>query len=200
MVDDTPSSRDNRASSPDPGVFAQLPAAIVVMGVSGAGKSSVGAALAERLVRPFLDADDFHPPANVSKMARGEPLTDDDRWPWLDLVASAMTDSTTRRGGVVLACSALRRAYRDRLRAGAGEQLLFLHLHGGADLIGSRLKARRGHFMPPGLLVSQFATLEPPGPDERAITVDIAPEPDAVLTALLAALAAASGRGQNAPT
>ncbi|MBY0339239.1 MAG: gluconokinase [Acetobacteraceae bacterium] len=160
-------------------------ARIVVMGVSGCGKSSLGAALAEDLGLPFADADDFHPPANIAKMAAGIPLTDDDRWPWLDAIGAWLA---ARPAGIA-ACSALRRAYRDHLR-GACPGLRFLHPSGAPALIEARQAARPGHFMPPSLMASQFATLEPPGPDEGAITLDIArPLPDLVARAR-AALAA----------
>lgn len=159
---------------------------VVVMGVAGCGKSTVAAALADALGGAALDGDDFHPPENIAKMARGEPLTDADRWPWLDRVAAAMRDTP---GLVFCGCSALRRAYRDRLRAGAGEPVLFLHLAGSRDLIAARMGARTGHFMPLSLLDSQFATLEPPGPDEMALAVDIGAPQDKVLARALADLA-----------
>ena len=150
---------------------------LVIMGVSGCGKSSVGAALSEALSVPYVDGDDLHPATNVAKMARGEPLTDADRWPWLDRVTE-----TLRSGApIMVGCSALKRVYRDRLRR-AGE-VRFLHLAGTPEVIAARLGARQGHFMPPGLLESQFATLEPPGPDE-AITADI----DQPLSRLIAGL------------
>ena len=139
------------------------------MGVSGCGKSSVGAALSEALGIPYRDGDDLHPPANVAKMRAGEALTDADRWPWLDRVAQELASLAP----VIIGCSALRRAYRDRIRAGAGGPVLFVHLAGSRALIAARMAARSGHFMPASLLESQFATLEPPGPDEAAITVDI---------------------------
>ena len=142
---------------------------IVIMGVSGCGKSSVGAALSEALGIPYRDGDDLHPPANVAKMRAGEALTDADRWPWLDRVAQELASLAP----VIVGCSALRRAYRDRIRAGAGGPVLFVHLAGSRALIAARMAARSGHFMPASLLESQFATLEPPGPDEAAITVDI---------------------------
>jgi gluconokinase len=149
---------------------------IVIMGVSGCGKSSVGEALATRLAIPYRDGDDLHPPANVAKMRTGIPLTDDDRWPWLDLVAGTLRDAAP----VIVGCSALRRAYRDRIREGAGGPVRFVHLAGDRDLIAARMATRTGHYMPLSLLDSQIATLEPPGPDE-AITVDI----DAALPALI---------------
>lgn len=154
------------------------------MGVSGCGKSSVGEALAARLSIPYIDGDDLHPPENVEKMRAGTPLTDADRWPWLDRVATVLRDEAP----VILGCSALKRAYRDRIRAGAGGAVTFVHLAGDRALIATRMGARTGHYMPPSLLDSQFATLEPPGPDE-AITVDIAaPLPDLV-DAVLARIA-----------
>jgi gluconokinase len=141
---------------------------VVIMGVSGCGKSSVGAALAERLGISYRDGDDLHPEANVEKMRAGVPLTDDDRWPWLDSVARVLD----KEAPVIVGCSALRRAYRDRLRAGAGGPVAFIHLTGARDLIAGRMAARTGHYMPPSLLDSQFATLEAPGPDE-ALSLDI---------------------------
>ena len=141
---------------------------VVIMGVSGCGKSSVGEGLSERLGIPYRDGDDLHPVANVEKMRLGTPLTDDDRWPWLDRVAGVLAKDAP----VIVGCSALRRAYRDRLRAGAGGPVHFIHLTGSRDLIASRMAARTGHYMPPSLLDSQFSALEPPGPEE-ALAVDI---------------------------
>ena len=157
----------------------------VVMGVSGAGKSRLGAMLAEALGGTFIDADDLHPPANRAKMAAGTPLDDADRWPWLDRVAAAMAAPAPP---VVVACSALRRRYRDRLRQGA-PGTVFLHLAGSPEAIEARLRTRRGHFMPPSLLRSQIDTLEPLGPDEAGLMADtgLGP-PDAVLAALLAGI------------
>lgn len=153
--------------SPDP---APPPLRLVLMGVSGCGKSSVGAALSARLGVPYCDGDDLHPAANIAKMQAGVALSDADRWPWLDLVAQALQT----RAPVILGCSALRRVYRDRLRAGAGGPLRFVHLAGDRALIAARMKKREGHFMPLALLDNQFATLEPPGPDEQALVLDIA--------------------------
>lgn len=141
---------------------------IVIMGVSGCGKSTVGTALAEALHIPYRDGDDLHPAANVDKMRGGIPLTDDDRWPWLDRVAATLNAEAP----VIIGCSALRHAYRDRIRAGAGGPVQFVHLTGSREVISARMSARKGHYMPPSLLDSQFATLEPPGPDE-AISIDI---------------------------
>ena len=161
---------------------------IVVMGVSGCGKSSVGAALAARLNKPFLDADDYHPAANVEKMSRGLPLNDDDRWPWLDRLATVMHDEADKVGATVSACSALRRTYRDRLVASAGEPVLFVHLNGSRAQIAERLASRKNHFMPAELLNSQFATLEPPTADENVLVVDIGPSVDVVAEAIVDAI------------
>ena len=141
---------------------------VVVMGVSGSGKSTVGSALATALGWPFVEADDLHPPANVAKMAAGIPLDDADRWPWLDRIVDALRRALQQQPDVVLACSALKQAYRDRLmRAGS---LRFVHLRGDASVIAKRLATRRHRYMPATLLASQFATLELP---TDAIEIDI---------------------------
>lgn len=158
---------------------------VLVMGVSGCGKSTIGAMLAERLGLPFADADAFHPPENVTKMSAGIPLTDADRWPWLDSIGGWL--AAEEKGGVV-ACSALRRAYRDRLR-GWVPGLAVVHLAGAPELIAARQAAREGHFMPPSLMASQFATLEPPGAEEEAIALDIAAPPGSLVAEALARLA-----------
>ncbi len=158
---------------------------VVLMGVSGCGKSSVGAALSARLSVPYVDGDDLHPAENVAKMARGEPLTDADRWPWLDRVAGVLAD----RAPVIVGCSALKRGYRDRIRAGAGGPVRFVHLAGSRDLIAGRMAQRTGHYMPLSLLDSQFAALEAPGADEAAVTVDIAAPLPALVGAIAAGLA-----------
>ena len=141
---------------------------VVVMGVCGSGKTTIGEALSRALVWPFRDADDFHPAANVAKMKAGIPLTDDDRWPWLDRVVDEMHRVEAAQGNVIVACSALRQSYRDRL-ATAGE-VRFVYLAGDYDTIAARLAARTHRYMPAALLGSQFATLEPPA---DAIVVDI---------------------------
>lgn len=146
------------------------PPLLVVMGVSGSGKTTVGAALGQRLRVPFADADDFHPAANVAKMAAGQALDDEDRWPWLETIGAwlAAHDAT----GGVMSCSALKRRYRDQLRHHA-HRVDFLHLHGSRELIANRQAARSGHFMPASLLTSQFATLEPLAPDEHGLVLDV---------------------------
>ena len=145
------------------------PLPLVVMGVSGSGKSTIAAQLAGRLGLPYVDGDDLHPQANVDKMHAGTPLTDEDRWPWLDRVAAALTETTTAKGGVVLACSALRRIYRDRLRTGTDGAVRFAFLDVSFDVIEARLAKRVHHFMPRQLLDSQFRTLERPGRDETDV-------------------------------
>ena len=155
---------------------------IVVMGVSGSGKSTVGSALAQRLRVPFVDADTLHPPANVAKMSAGEPLNDDDRYPWLEKVGEWLAD---HRAGGVVSCSALKRKYRDQLRAHC-PRVEFLYLSGSPELISSRLATRSGHFMPAALLRSQFESLEPLGADEAGVTVDAGQGIDAIIDAFVA--------------
>ena len=147
------------------------------MGVSGSGKSVVGAALAQRLRVPFADADDFHPPANIAKMTAGEALDDDDRYPWLEAVGRWLADHSD--GGVV-ACSALKRRYRDQLRRHCAT-VEFVHLSGAAEVIAARQASRPGHFMPTTLLQSQFETLEPLEPDETGIVIDVDQSIDAII-------------------
>ena len=142
------------------------------MGVSGSGKSTVATALAERLGWSCEDGDKFHPASNVAKMRAGHPLTDEDRWPWLQAIADEIERVCKAGGHVVIACSALKRVYRDVLLRGR-DDVRFVFLDGSQALIADRLARRKGHFMPPGLLDSQFRTLEPPQADERPITVSI---------------------------
>ena len=151
---------------------------IVVMGVSGSGKSTVGAALAQRLRVPFADADDFHPPANIAKMTAGEPLNDDDRYPWLEAIGMWLADAL--RGGGAMSCSALKRKYRDQLRRHCPD-VEFLHLSGTPEVIGRRQASRPGHFMPASLLQSQFDTLEPLETDERGIVIDVDQDIDSIV-------------------
>jgi gluconokinase len=152
---------------------------IVVMGVSGAGKTTVGTALADALGVEYAEADKFHPPANIAKMSSGTPLTDEDRWPWLDSIADWIA-AHEKSGGVVTS-SALKRRYRDVLRGGG--DTWFLHLNGDRDLIADRLKQRTGHFMPASLLDSQLADLEPLEPDESGLTVNAGDPPDQIMKA-----------------
>ncbi len=162
-----------------------LPTVLVVMGVSGTGKSTIAGLLAERLGWRLEEGDDLHPPANVARMEQGVPLTDEDRWPWLDRVA-AWIDRQGRAGEPgIITCSALRRAYRDRLRRA---NVVFVHLAGTREVISARLATRSGHFMPLSLLQSQLDTLEPPGPDERVITVRLGGTPDEEVGQVLQAL------------
>ncbi|OLP51715.1 gluconokinase [Allorhizobium taibaishanense] len=157
---------------------------MVLMGVSGCGKSSVGAALAARLGCIYLDGDDLHPPGNIAKMRNGIPLEDEDRWPWLDAVAQSLVRAD---GTVIIGCSALKRAYRDRIRDGASSPVFFVHLAGSRAVIAGRVSNRPGHFMPAALLDSQFAALEPPQPDERAVTVDFDQPLDELVSVITAA-------------
>jgi gluconokinase len=156
---------------------------VLLMGVSGSGKSTVGRALAAELDWPFLDADTLHPQANVAKMASGIPLTDADRWPWFDRIVAEMRRYAAAGKNVVVACSALKQAYRDRLANGG--PVRFVYLKGEAETIAPRLAGRTGHFMPPTLLASQFATLEEP---DDAIVVDIAQPVAAQVEAITRAL------------
>jgi carbohydrate kinase (thermoresistant glucokinase family) len=166
---------------------ATFPPAIVVMGVAGSGKSTVGEALARRLGWEFRDADSFHPAANIAKMSAGTPLTDADRWPWLDAVAGWI--DAHRRAGTrgVATCSALKRVYRDRLRGGR-DDIAIVHLAGSFELIAARMAARTHHFMPTALLKSQFDTLEPPAPDEGVLSIPVDRAPDAIAAEIVAAV------------
>ena len=148
------------------------PCTLLVMGVSGSGKSTIGEKLAERLGWTFEDGDRFHPAANVAKMSAGHPLTDEDRRPWLQAIADEIDRVCKAGEPAVIACSALKRAYRDILVHGR-DDVRIVFLEGTQDLIAARLAARKGHFMPSGLLSSQFRTLEPPTADENPITVSI---------------------------
>jgi gluconokinase len=152
---------------------------LVVMGVSGSGKSTVARLLADRLGRPMAEADEFHPEANIAKMSAGIPLTDADREPWLLALRDWISEHDAAGQGTVVTCSALKRSYRDLLR-GASARVHFVHLSGSREVIGERLASRSGHFMPPSLLDSQFADLEPLGDDEDGITVDVTATPEQI--------------------
>lgn len=168
---------------------------VLVMGVSGAGKTTIGRDLAARLGAVFLEGDDFHPPANVAKMARGEPLDDADRRPWLTALAAAIAKAKQDGRDAVVACSALKRRYRDIL-LGDRADCRIVHLSGDRDVIAAHLAARRGHYMPPGLLDSQLAALDPPSADEAAIVADPADPPAAIVGRVLAALPLATDRAR----
>ena len=148
------------------------PMPVVVFGVSGSGKTTVGEALAQRVAYEFCDADDLHSPANIEKMHAGHPLTDEDRWPWLDVVGQRMSEILAQERGVVVACSALKRSYRDLLRDHVAATF-FVFLDGSEELISSRVNARHGSFMPTSLLSSQFEALEPLGVDEIGVRIDV---------------------------
>ena len=155
---------------------------LVVMGVSGSGKSTIASLLAAELACPFKEGDAFHPRANVEKMKSGTPLTDEDRWPWLERIADEIAGWRANGSSGVVTCSALKRVYRQVL---AGDGVTFVYLKGDRAVIEQRLKARRGHFMPATLLNSQFAILEEPDDSERAITVDVGPPPSAIVAEVM---------------
>ncbi|MFI1506469.1 gluconokinase [Streptomyces sp. NPDC020597] len=165
----------------------RTPHVVVVMGVAGTGKTTIGPLLAARLGVPYAEGDDFHPPANIARMSAGTPLGDDDRWPWLDAIG-AWANERAGLGGVV-SCSALKRSYRDRLRA-AAPAVVFVHLAGDRSLIEDRMAQRRGHFMPTALLDSQFATLQPLDADEAGVVVDVAGSPETIAGRAATALTA----------
>jgi gluconokinase len=161
------------------------------MGVAGAGKSLVGSSLARALGVDFVEGDEYHPRENVARMAAGIPLTDDDRLGWLRALADRLRAAAKADRGLVMACSALKRSYRDLLRAGDPD-VRFILLHGARALLAERIANRRGHYMPASLLDSQLATLEIPSPDEGAWTCDVASPPEAIVAALVALVARAS--------
>ena len=171
-----------------------LPQALVIMGVSSSGKSTIGQALGQRLGWRFEDGDSFHPPANVAKMSAGHPLTDEDRWPWLQAIADEIGRCRAAGEHIIIACSALKKAYRAIL-VGGHDDVRMVYLSGSKELIGDRMSHREGHFMPPGLLASQFATLEPPTPDEHPITVSV----DAPVAAIVDDILQQLHRGQARP-
>lgn len=156
---------------------------IVLMGVTGSGKTTIGEMLAEKLSWTFLDADHYHPSENVEKMRQGIPLNEDDRKPWLHTLSELISTSVKESKPVILACSALKKSYRDILRQGSIE-IMFVYLQGDEELIGERLAERKGHYMNPALLPSQFEALEAPSIDE-AIHVDISPDPEVIVADIL---------------
>ncbi|MER5841865.1 gluconokinase [Streptomyces prasinus] len=166
------------------------PHVVVVMGVAGTGKTTIGPLLAARYGVPYAEGDDFHPPANIAKMSAGTPLDDEDRWPWLDAIGE-WAHGRAGLGGVV-SSSALKRSYRDRLRAAAPD-VVFVHLTGDRALIEDRMSHREGHFMPTALLDSQFATLQPLETDETGVAVEVSGSPEEITEQAVAALADLSG-------
>lgn len=160
--------------------------AIIVMGVAGCGKSSVARGIAAALGAPMVEGDALHPPGNIEKMSAGVPLTDADRGPWLDAIAARMASETA--GEIVVTCSALRAVYRDRLRAGSGRAVVFVYLHGSEQLLAGRIDARRGHFMPAGLLASQLATLEDPTGEKGVVRLEIDAPVEVIVSRAVAAL------------
>jgi gluconokinase len=163
------------------------PLVLVVMGVSGCGKTTTAELLADRLGWPFQEGDALHPPANVEKMAAGHPLTDDDRWPWLEKVAEWAEGRLDAGGSGIITCSALKRVYRDRI-ARRGSGIEFVYLRVPKTVVADRLEHRRGHYMPPALLDSQVATLEEPAPDEPAIRIDAGRPPRVIVDEIVEAL------------
>ncbi|MFE1909510.1 gluconokinase, partial [Streptomyces gardneri] len=174
----------------------ELPRLVLVVGVAGSGKTTVGRLLAERLGWAFRDGDEFHSEADRAKMAAGHPLTDGDRRPWLEAIREWMDEAIAGRRQAVVTCSALKRAYRDTLLAGRPEVLL-VYLHGSREVLGSRLASRHGHFFPAGLLESQLAELQAPTPDERPLVVEIDQPPEAVVTAVLSLMGRESASGRQ---
>lgn len=168
---------------------------LIVMGVSGSGKSTVAEALAKRLHWRFEDGDSFHPPSNVAKMRAGHPLNDDDRRPWLQAIAAEIDRVAAAKSHVIIACSALKRSYRDILMHGRHDARI-VFLDGSRELIAARLAKRKGHFMPPDLLASQFSTLEVPTSDEHVVTVSIDATVDAIVDDIVSKLDAEVGKDQ----
>lgn len=185
--DSRPETRGASAShhSLDDVTASHLSVPVVVMGVSGCGKSSVGAAIAEAFATDFIEGDALHPAENIAKMSAGTPLTDEDRWPWLDAVGKALHEGSDGGHAVVVSCSALKRTYRDHLRQAAGGRLAFVYLTGTRAVLESRMGHRTGHFMPTTLLESQLATLEPPTGEDLVVTVDIDRPLEAVVLAAI---------------
>lgn len=164
------------------------PLQVVVMGVAGTGKSTIGALVAADLGVQLIEGDDHHPPSNIEKLSSGQPLTDDDRWPWLETLATMLADEREAGRSAVLTCSALRRAYRDLLRGAIPtDEVFFVHLHGSSDVLDRRMRGR-SHFMPAALLQSQLDTLEPLDTDEAGVVVDVAQSVEGIMEQVRAAL------------
>ena len=165
-----------------------MPAVVVVMmGVSGSGKTTIAKGVAERLGWEVLEGDTYHPPVNIEKMSRGIPLDDSDRLPWLNAIAATIDQLLAEGRSAVVACSALKRSYR-KILIGPRKHVVLVYLQGSPALISERVAARKGHFMPPALLDSQFADLQEPGPDENPIVVSVAPQPPAIIDAVITAM------------
>jgi gluconokinase len=175
----------------------EMPCALIVMGVSGSGKSTIGERLASRIAWGYEDGDRFHPAGNVAKMSAGQPLTDDDRWPWLKAIADEIDRVCGTGERAVIACSALKRAYRDVLVHGRND-VRIVFLEGTQQLIANRLAERKGHFMPPGLLASQFKTLEPPDSSEKPVTVSIDAPVEIIVDHIVSQLRLGPGDSANA--
>jgi gluconokinase len=178
------------ASTAQSGFPAARRLSLVVMGVSGSGKTTVGERLAADLKVDFIDGDSLHSPEARAKMASGKPLDDEDRWPWLDRIGQALADRAAQPKGLIVACSALKRVYRDRLRGSAGPELRFLFLEGDEAMMYGRVGGRKGHYMPASLVDSQFATLENPSSEPDVVTLPADVDLDKVTAAMIDALAA----------
>ena len=185
-------------SSSGPQGGAGLPSALLVMGVAGSGKTTIGKKLAEELGWQFRDGDSFHPASNIEKMSSATPLDDDDRWPWLRAIRAWIDEVAASGQRGIVASSALKRAYRDVLVGERDGTVRIVFLKGDRELIASRMGQRRDHFMPPALLDSQFATLEEPGPEENPITVRVEPSPDEIVRTVLERLLGSEGTGNRA--
>ncbi|MBM7821498.1 gluconokinase [Cellulosimicrobium cellulans] len=190
---------ESAATAQDPAEPTERPQHLVVMGVAGSGKTTVATLLAQRLGTEYAEADQFHPQANIEKMSAGTPLTDEDRWPWLEAIRDWLSaEAEAGRSGVVT-CSALKRSYRDLLRTARG-RVCFVHLDGSPELLAERMEHRSGHFMPTSLLPSQLATLEPLDDDEPGFTVDVTRTPEEIADLVLDRRAGCGAAGTGSAT
>ncbi|ARU51040.1 gluconate kinase [Cellulosimicrobium cellulans] len=190
---------ESAATAQDPAEPTEQPQHLVVMGVAGSGKTTVATLLAQRLGTEYAEADQFHPQANIEKMSAGTPLTDEDRWPWLEAIRDWLSaEAEAGRSGVVT-CSALKRSYRDLLRTARG-RVCFVHLDGSPELLAERMEHRSGHFMPTSLLPSQLATLEPLDDDEPGFTVDVTRTPEEIADLVLDRRAGCGAAGTGSAT